>query len=332
MILNGMTTIRAALAGISLVFAAPALAQSTLTFATTLPEANPLVVQVFAPWIAALNERGAGVLQVNLINGPTIADHSNVYERVSNGIVDMGWAILGSVRVPFPRTDVVGLPFLAPDPVSASAALWGLYREGLLQGDFDNIGLVALVALPSAGLHTNRPVTGQADLAGMRLRASDRLSSALLTALGATPVSISTADAYQAVETGVLDGVYTGWAGTVLFRLEEVTDQHLDEDIGSGAGGIFVNADVYAGLDAAAQALLDEAGAQLVSDLAAWYVRMDGVFRDRVAATGDTVNRLSPEELAHWQALAEPIIANWVAETPDGAAILARFRDLQAAN
>jgi TRAP-type C4-dicarboxylate transport system, periplasmic component len=324
-------TIRAALAAMALGLAAPVAAQDTLTFATTLPEGNPLVQQVFIPWVEALNQQGEGVLQVSMINGPTIADHSNVYERVSSGIVDMGWAILGSVGVPFPRTDVAALPFLATDPVSASAALWGVYQEGLLDDDFDRIELVALLALPAAGLHTNVPVTSAADLAGLRIRASDRLSSDLLTALGATPVSISTADAYQAISTGVLDGVYTGWAGTVLFRLEEVTDQHLDEDIGGGAAGVFVNEDTYAALSPESQAVLHDAGERLVRDLAAWYVRLDGVFRDRVAGTGDTINRLTPEELAHWQELGAPITAAWVETTPNGAAILARFQELLAA-
>ena len=65
-------------------------------------------------------------------------------------------------------------------------------------------------------------------------------------------------------------------------------------------------------------------------DLAAWYVRLDGVFRDRVAGSGGAINHLSPEELARWEALAQPITDAWVAETPDGAAILARFRALLA--
>lgn len=314
----------------TLVSAGPALSETTLNFATTLPEGNPLVVQVFKPWVDRLNERGKGVVRINMINGPTVASHANVYNRVSSGIVDMGWAILGSVGVPFPRSEVVALPFLAPNPETASRALWGVYKEGLLDDDFDGISLVALLALPSAGLHSNEPILSSDDLKGRKVRVADKISSRLMTAMGATPVSITTADSYQAIETGVLDAIYTGWAGCVLFKLEEVTDQHLDEDIGSGAAAIFVNEGVYQGLDDEAKAILAEGGDDLVATLSAWYVKIDGIFRGKVEATGDTINRLPEEELAKWQGMTGPIIDGWAEETPNGEKILARFRELLA--
>jgi TRAP-type transport system periplasmic protein len=314
----------------ALMAAAPALAEQTLKFATTLPEGNPLVEQVFQPWVEGVNERGKGVLQIEMINGPTIASAANVYDRVNSGIIDMGWVIMGSSGAPFPQSEVAALPFLANDPSLASNAMWALYKDGMFAEDFADTPLVALVALPSAGLHSNVPIASAADLQGKKIRVADKISAQMLTALGATPISIATADTYQAVETGVVDGAYTGWAGVVLFKLEEVTAEHLDEDLGSGAAGIFINQDVMAGLDDQAKAILAESGDILVKDLGTWYVKIDGVFRDKVVAQGGKLNNLSPEELARWKEATNPIIDAWAAETSNGAAILARFRELMA--
>lgn len=313
--------------GASLGLASAASAETELLFATTLPEQSPLVTQVFAPWVEKLNADHEGVLRVDIQNGPTIASHTNVYERVNSGILDMGWGILASAGAPFPRSAVSALPFLVEDSPTGSAALWEVYDRGLLDGDFENVDMVTLVALPVAGLHTNTPIASLEDMDGLKIRSADKISSDMLSALGAAPVGMATAESYQSVEQGVVDGLFVGWTGLVLFKLDEVTTEHLDTNLASGPAGVFVNKDVRAGLSEEERAALDAAGAELVGLLADWYGKVTGMFAERVTAMpGHTTRTLDDAEKARWVETTAPIIDEWVESTPDGAAILEAFR------
>lgn len=310
-----------------LVWATDVSAQARLTFASTLPDANPLVTEVFVPWVQEVNAMAEGQFIIQLENGPALANAVNVFERTEAGIVDMGWGLLGSVRAPFPRTLIGALPFLIEDSVSGSDALWALYKDGTLAPDFHNIHMVALVATPPSGLHSNRPVATLEDMSGTRVRAVDRISSLLAAELGATAISIPAPDMYQAVETSVVDSILTGWPGVVLFRLQEVTSEHLDANLGAIPAGIFMNPASYAGLSERGREILGQAGDNLVRMLGEWYDEMNGIYRDRVAALpGHSIRTLSDEEEARWREAADRVIEVVVAETPDGAAILDAFR------
>ena len=318
-----------ALAALATCVAAAAVGQERFTLASTLPEQNPLVQQVLTPWIDETNAAAGEHFQIDLLNGPTLANHGNVYDRVTSGVIDMGWAILGSVGAPFPRTQVLALPFLVDDPAVGSEAIWNLYKEGMLDGDFEQVGLVAVLALPSSGLHFDVPVADSSAIKGLRIRTADKISSEMMQALGATPVVIPTPDVYQALEQGVLEGMFTGWTGVVLFDLQEVTSYHIDANLASGPAGIFINADAEARLTDEGRAALQAAGDDLVERLGAWYVGINNAFREKVAAMdSQEIRTLTDEELASWKEMMVPVTDAWIAETPDGEAILARFEEL----
>ena len=304
----------------------PAFAQVGISFATTLPDANPLVKEVFQPWADSVNAAANGEFVITLQNGPTVASHTNVYERVNSGIIDMGWGILASLGAEFPRSAVSALPFLVGDSPSGTQALWSVYKQGLLDEDFAQVKLLSLVALPVAGLHSRVPITSIDDLKGTKVRAADKVSAVILEWLGATPVSVATAESYQAIEQGAIQGMFVGWTGLILFRLEEVTTEHLDVNLASGPAGVFMNLDTFSSLSPQAQAVLVEAGEQLVTDLGVWYGTMTESYRAQVAAMpGHTVRMLSEEEKALWVQTVQPVTDAWVGATPNGQAIYAAF-------
>jgi len=307
-------------------FSGPASAQTELTFATTLPEANPLVVEVFAPWVEALNEAAAGEFVVRIENGPTLANAANVYDRTVSGITDMGWGILGSVNAPFPRSFVSALPFIVEESGSGSRALWSIFNSGLLAEDFGNVHMVSLVVTPPSGLHSTAPLQTQADLAGKKIRTADRISSTLVSAFDATPISVPAPEMYQGLETGLVDAIMTGWPGVVLFRLEEVSTEHLDVALGAIPAGIFMNQQSFEGLSDAGRQILSTAGDRLVEDLGAWYDDVNSAYRARVEAMdGHTVRELDAAELASWRERGQAAVDQWVAETPGGQQILDAF-------
>jgi TRAP-type C4-dicarboxylate transport system substrate-binding protein len=314
----------------ALVFAGTcsANAETVLRFATTLPEQVTIVSEFLAPWAQKVTESSNGELKIEVLNGPTIANARNVYERVLSGVVDIAWATHGALPVGFPKTSVSTLPFVVEDAITGSEALWTLYENGLLDGEYDMIAPLALVATPPAGFHSTKPVNTIADMEGTKVRVSDRVASQAIEALGAAPIALTPPELYQGVSQGVVESVHTPYTGLVTFRLDEITSDHLDVDFGSLPGLIFINRSVYESLPPAARKALDDnSGLSLSHDFAKWFDDFNTAGHAKVETMdGHTIHTLSDEETGKWKAAVQPVVDAWIAETPGGAEILETFR------
>ncbi len=303
-------------------------AQTVLRFATTLPEGAGIVRDFLQPWAESVTAASNGALTIEVLNGPTIANARNVFEQVVTGVVDIAWGTHGAMPTPFPRTSVVVLPFEVDNAVTGSEALCSLYEQGLLDGEYDLIAPLGLVATPPAGLHSVDPVDALADVAGLKVRASDAIAAQVITALGGAPIALTPPELYQGVSQGVVGSVHTPYTGLVTFNLQEVTHDHLDAPLGSLPGMIFINRAVYDALPTEARAALDaHSGLGLSLAFATWFDGFNTTARDSVLTMeGHRVHGLSAEQEAAWREASAPVTQAWLDSTPNGDAILAALR------
>lgn len=303
-------------------------AQTVLRFATTLPEGAGIVREFLQPWADSVTEGSNGALTIEVLNGPTIANARNVFEQVVTGVVDIAWGTHGAMPTPFPRTSVVVLPFEVDNAITGSEALWSLYEQGLLEGEYDLVAPLGLVATPPAGLHSVNAIASLDDMAGLKVRASDAIAAQVITALGGAPIALTPPELYQGVSQGVVNSVHTPYTGLVTFNLQEVTRDHLDAPLGALPGMIFINRAVYDGLPADARAALDaHAGLTLSRDFATWFDSFNSSARNSVLEMdGHTIHGLSAEQEAAWRAATRGVTDSWLASTPNGEVILAALR------
>lgn len=299
-------------------------AETTLKFATTLPEAAGIVSEFMQPWAEAVTRDSNGSLKIEVLNGPTIANARNVYEQVVTGVIDIGWGTHGAMSTPFPRTSVVVLPFEVDNAVTGSEALWALYEKGFLGSEYDLIAPLGLVATPPAGLHSVNSVATLDDMKGLKVRASDSIAAQTITALGAVPIALTPPELYQGVSQGVVGSVHTPYTGLVTFKLQEVTHDHLDAPLGSLPGMIFINRATYESLPTDARAALDaHSGLKLSHDFAVWFDNFNTKARAGVEKMeGQTIHTLSAEQDAVWRKATTPVRDAWLGATPDGQKIL----------
>ena len=160
----------------ALAFALPALtavsskAETVLKFAVTVPLENATATQVFKPWADKVNEEAKGEFRIQ-VYGLELANSRNVWERTLSGVADIGWALHGTVGLPFPKTSVITLPLLVEDKQAgaASTALWQLYQSGMLSDEYKGVKVLGLVALPVQGLATKSKVAKFEDLKGQKI-------------------------------------------------------------------------------------------------------------------------------------------------------------------
>ena len=313
--------------------------ETTLLFATTNIGTTNYNVQFMHPWAERINADGKGALKIDVRDGTAIANFSNYYDRVMSDVVQISWGLQNTVAGKFPRSDVATLPFMARSAEEGSAALWRLYKSGLLDAEYADIHPLVLVALTPAGLHMAHPLKSLDTLGGAKLIVASKVNGDAISLLGGTPLSIPLNEMYESIQRGVADGAAVAWTSFNPFKLAEVTSYHVEARLGTSVGMIFMTKKMYDGLSPAAKKALDAHTGEAESRAfgAFWDAeRKNG--KDVTLARGDKriVVDLTPQQTEAWRDKLKPLNADWTKSAPDGAKILdaykAQLEKLQAAN
>src|SRR5262252_2378543 len=94
-------------------------------FSFASPPTSWINTQGITPWIEEVSKRSDGELKIQLFAGGVLANARNVYDRVINNVVEVGYNAFTDTDQ-FPGLDVSAIPFEADDNVASSIALWRL--------------------------------------------------------------------------------------------------------------------------------------------------------------------------------------------------------------
>jgi len=303
--------------------------ETTLLLATTNIPTAPLNVRVIHAWAERLNKEGAGVLKIDVRDGPTVANHSNYYDRTLNDVIQIAWGLHSGAAGKFPRMEVTSIPFVTEKSEASSVALHRLYKSGLLAPEYDEAIPLMFVGFPTSQFHFRSALKSPDDLKGLKIIAGNKTLAEIVTALGAAPVSIIVTEVYQALQRGAADGTGTPWTAFEIFKLAEVTKYHVEAPIGGATGHVMMAKKKYAMLPEPARKLIDKYADEQET-------RTFGVFWDKVQEEGRNISRaanqtiveLTPAQTAQWKQKLASIEAEWVKRTPDGEKVMSRYRAL----
>ena len=313
-----------ALAGALL--ATPALAAPiTLKFNSPAPPPSFLHNNVFRPWIAKVEKASKGTLKIQLFVGGTLGNFKVNYDRVVDGVADIGFILNAFTGGKFKKLDVAELPFQSKNSTEAAYSLWKLYASGIANDEFDKVKPLAIWTFPNAALHTKKKITSLADLKGMRIATSNVSTSQIVKLLGAVPVTFTPPDTYETIRRGIAGGALMPFTGMRIFKINEVTSHHLDEPLGAATALMFINKKKYDSLPPEAKAALDKYSYLPLSEITG--KATDAYWNSARAMVAKSTNELSPEQEKKWEEVTKPVIADWVKKTPDGAKLLKLFQD-----
>jgi TRAP-type C4-dicarboxylate transport system substrate-binding protein len=300
----------------------------TLRFAYPAPPQTASNALGFTPWAQEVAAASGGAIEIKIFPGAAIADYNKVYDRVVNGVADIGYGVVGPVSTEFPKTMVNALPFEAKTLVEAGVALWRIYEKGVIADEYGRVRLLCVFDFPDNGLHTRKPIKTMADVQGMKLSVGTRMLGEIVERLGGTPIQLQPSDYYSGNQRGVVDGSATSWPAFAPFKLAEVTTHHLEVELGPAPAFTVMNKDSYAKLPEAGRKALDQlSGEGFSRRMIDTSLRSDTENRDATAAkSGQTISRLDPAEEKRWRERLAPVTEAWVKATPNGAAVLAAYR------
>jgi TRAP-type C4-dicarboxylate transport system substrate-binding protein len=312
-------------AAVAMAAAVPVVAEPvTLKLNSPAPPMSYVNREVLTPWAEAVTADSAGTLKIQTFYGGTLGSFANTYDRVVDEVVDIGFILTAFAAGKFRRQEVAALPFESETAMLASNALWKLYDKGVTAVEFDAARPLGLWTFPNAAIHSREPFKTLDDFRGKKIIGSNAIAAKIVTALGATPISLRPDEAYTAIQRGTVDGVVMPFTGMETFKVHEVTRHHLDVALGSDPAVLIVNRKRYDALPAQARAAIDKhSGAELSQKFGQkthdQWQKSRNLVRERVVT-------LTPDQEAEWKKRLAPIAAEWAQTTPDGAKVLEAFR------
>jgi TRAP-type C4-dicarboxylate transport system substrate-binding protein len=309
-----------ALAALSLPSAAePVL----LKFNSPAPPPSFLHGGAFNPWAKAVSEASGGTLKVEMYYGGTLGGFGVTYDRVLDGVADIGFILTALAKGKFRQQDVAALPFESKSSVAAATALWKIFEKGVTAGEFDTVKPLGIWTFPNSAVNSRSPVRSLEEFKGRKVTVSNPIAGRTVVALGAAPVAMPPSEVYQALSRGLADIALMPLTGVATFKIDDVAKHHVDVALGADSAIVFMNRRKWDSLPAQAKAAIDKHSylpfSQTLGRAAdAEWARSRGTLKD--------VSTLPDREEERWKKLVVPVAEQWARETPDGAKVLQAFR------
>lgn len=228
---------------------APAFAQKKLVYSHTLSTIHPVQTRGLVPYFKTIEEETGGSLKFEIFAGGALANGKAALKSLGNGAFDMG--LLADVYSP---TDV-------PTSTSLSdLAVWGedarvmtgavnqmlVVDSPELQGDYRKNNIIAFASYaltPYYFLCNKIEVKSPADIKAKKIRGTGSMGQ-LASALGGTPVNITSSEIYEGLQRGQLDCALGPVPWLRTYTLWEVAHTVTDQPLGTYHGTNIINMNI----------------------------------------------------------------------------------------
>ena len=318
-----------AAAAAAALLAVPAAAK-TLRFSSFEPPVAFLTKSVFPAWGKAVEEATNGEVKVKMFPGGTLGrSPAQQLKLVADGVADVAFIVPGYNPGVFPGVTVGELPFLVPSAKAGSEALWAVYEQGLLKGEFDKYKIIGLFTTSPQHVASKGAVAAPGDLKGRNFRASSPALLAAIEKMGAVAVGgITGPTIAESISRGVIEGSFNEWNAIKSFRIGSAIDHVLEIPMGTSPLMVVMNKQTYEGLSPEARAGIDKvSGAAFATMFGEAFDGSNAAARAEFAKKGKIeIKQADPATLEAWRVATQPAIEAWLAEDAGRAALLKAYR------
>ena len=265
-----------------------------------------------------VSEKTNGEFTMNVSYGGLSKNRENL-DGISIGAFEMAQFCAGYHRDKNPTITVLELPFLGVNTLEEEVAgSHAVYAHPAVQADLArwNAKLLMTSPMPQYNLvGTGEPRDELADFEGMRVRATGGIGQAF-ESVGGVPTSVTATEAYNAMESGVVDTVAFAQHAHLSFGTINRADWWTANlNPGTVNCPVVVNTDAYDGLSDEHRAALDSSVDEAITHYLANYAELLGKWESVLAEKDVQKVVISDEVLAEFRATAaDPIREKWIAD------------------
>lgn len=255
--LSAKATLLMTAGGMALGLASAAQAEDRVTAVHAFPEFL-VYTKTFLAMVADINERGKGIVQIDVRGGPEAIGMFEQPQAARDGVIDMVHTPGSFYGANVPEIDAMVGARKTPLEVRANggAALmdqahqdrFGVKHLGWIDG-----GLKFHIFMNSEPKF--RAEDGVLDLTGVKLR-DNPIYNAFFTAMNATTSSMPATEVYSALEKGVVDAAAWTEIGIPQLKWNEFLKYRVDPAFYNTDIGIIFNVDAWNALSPEAQDLI----------------------------------------------------------------------------
>ena len=268
-----------------------------------------------------------GDITITIHAGGSLFKGNEIKRAVQTGQVPIGERLLSAHQNENPIFGIDSVPFLATN-FDASEKLWAAARptlENIL--DAQNLVLLYATPWPPQGLYFDREVNSVADMKGLKFRSYNTATARLAELTGMLPVQIEAAEISQAFATGVAQSMISSGATGYDRKVWEHLSNFYEVDAWMPRNSVFVNKDVWAGVDAKNQAAI-RGCADMAAYAGLWRaIQYTDFTLKGLRQGGMTVQPASDGLQAELNEIGKTMAAEWKAAAgAEGAAIVDAFK------
>ena len=265
-----------------------------------------------------VSEKTGGEFTMNISYGGLSKNRENL-DGISIGAFEMAQFCAGYHRDKNRAITVLELPFLGVNTLAEEVAVsHAVYEHPAVIDEMAqwNAKIIMTSPMPQYNIAgTGEPRDELAEFAGMRVRATGGIGEAF-KAVGAVPTSVTSAEAFQAMQSGVVDTVAFAQHAHLSFgTINEATWWTANLNPGTVNCPIVVNIDAYEALSDKERVALDSSIPESIDHYLANYGELlkkwDGILAEKNVAKVE----ISEAEIAAFRKVAaDPIREKWIAD------------------
>jgi TRAP-type C4-dicarboxylate transport system substrate-binding protein len=294
--------------------AAPAQAQTTLTYSSWVPPTHHLTIWQ-ANWTKEVEKATGGRVKfASLPKAPAAAP--GTFDAVRDGLVDLSYVTASYT----PSRHI--LPLMAELPgagetaeinsIAYSRIHWKYFQKA---GEYNGVKLLAVWTHGPGQMFTKKPIKTLADFQGLKIRTGGGISEQVITALGGSPLFKPAPQSYELLSAGVADGVFFPFESIASFKLDKVISDAtvFPGGLYSSSFGFFMNQDKWNAIAKADQAIIEKHAYEYAarSNGKSWD-HADQVGLEALKKAGGKVTQASPALVAEVHKRSQPIIDDWI--------------------
>jgi TRAP-type transport system periplasmic protein len=272
---------------------------------------------IMRPWSKEIGKMSSGSLTVKIYPGGALGKGPVAqFKRAVDGVTDIAFGLQGFTSKLFPRTGIIELPGMSGTASAAAGKLWDAYP--LLAPEYRRVKILAMWTNESQVLMTRKKaIRSVADIKDMKFRVPSKTQGNSIKALGGVPVFMPINRVYNALNTGVIDGILTGPSTIKSFKFDEVAKYFtIGLPLGRSPFFLVMNKNSWNNLSAEHKALVDKTTGRGISIKASkFYMKAGkgGINKVRKSAKHEVIE-MSGAELQKARAILNASRAKQIAE------------------
>ena len=306
-----------------------AQAETTIRISSWAPPTHFVNSKIWPEWGANVEKATEGRVKTKVEY--KLASPPKQFGIVRDGVADAAWIFHG-YNTRYVATQAVEMPGLGTSGEAAAVAYWQVHQKYLKKAN-EHRGVV-LVGLHSHGpavIHTKKPVTSLDDLKGMKIRVPGGVGSLVGRALGVTAVKLPAPKVYEALSSGVADGIFMPIETQKSFRLKEVVSNVtiMPGGLYYGSFGFIMNPRSLSKLSKKDQAAVMSVSGLEFAKLGRHWDLADTAGREDALKSGTKISVASDAIKNDYYARMKPVEDDWIKKVGkwfDGKAALAELR------